>query len=197
MKPTDLWLSHPGKNRRLRHEQERGEPSGRRVHNDGDAHGAVRLVPAREPPPPALLLQVGRVDVRGERVGSADAVRRAAVARPEQRRAAAARGGGGAAAAGDSVPVLAAGVGAAARVLAAGRGREALVPGDSRASGGARAGGDAGQGAVGPAGQHWVIDWSLFVSFLITIGIFFLLCTLHRASSEMKSAAWWFNLKKS
>jgi len=118
MKPTDLCLSQPGENRRLRHEPERGEPSRRRVHNDRDAHGAVRLVPAREHPPPALLAQVGRVDVRGERVGSADAVWRAAVARPE-RRADSARGGGGAAAAGDSVPVLAAGGRAAARVLAA------------------------------------------------------------------------------
>ncbi len=117
MKPTDLCLSQPGENRRLRHEPERGEPSRRLVHNDRGAHGAVRLVPAREHPPPALLLQVGRVDVRGERVGSADAVR-AAVARPECR-ADSECCRGGAAAAGDSVPVLAAGVRTAARVLAA------------------------------------------------------------------------------
>jgi hypothetical protein len=30
----------------------------------------------------------------------------------------------------------------------------------------------------------------------LIIGIFFLLCTLHRASSKMKSATWWFNFKK-
>jgi len=32
--------------------------------------------------------------------------------------------------------------------------------------------------------------------FSKTVGIFFLLCTLHRAFSKMKNATWWFNFKK-
>ncbi len=34
-------------------------------------------------------------------------------------------------------------------------------------------------------------------SDLVQLASFFNLCTLHRASSKMKSATWWFNLKKS
>jgi hypothetical protein len=39
-----------------------------------------------------------------------------------------------------------------------------------------------------------------FLGFCYGLGIYgisFLLCTLHRASSKMKSATWLFNLKKS